>query len=183
MRRLGLLAVLAAVFSLPPSARTQVLSIQARGSYFSPSDAFFREIYGYGITWGGELGFGFGGPLAGWAGGDYFVQKGKLPFTEDETKIRIVPLSAGIKYFLGFGRWRPYVGGGIAYFQFRETNSIGTVEKGGIGFLGRGGIVLKLGTTFFLDLQGSWSSCRVKPLEVEANLGGLSLGLGLGFEF
>jgi opacity protein-like surface antigen len=165
------------------SASAQGLSIEARGSYFSPSDAVFREIYGYGISWGGELSFSLSGRLAGWAGGDYFVQNGKLPFTEDETKIRIVPLTAGIKYFVAIGRWRPYLGAGIAYFQYRETNSIGTIEKGGLGIIGRGGVLVKLGATFFLDLQGSWSSCRVQPLEVQANLGGFSLGLGLGFEF
>jgi hypothetical protein len=164
-------------------APAQTLSIEARSSYFSPSDAVFRDVYGYGITWGGELGFVLSGRLAGWAGGDYFVQTGKLPYTEDETKIRIVPLTAGVKYFLALGRWRPYLGAGLAYFQYRETNSIGTVEKGGLGIIGRGGLLVKLGTTFFLDLQGSLSSCRVQPLDVEANLGGLSLGLGIGFEF
>jgi opacity protein-like surface antigen len=181
------MTILLMALTLGPAAAqaspSGTISIQARGSYFSPSDEVFRGIYGYGTSWGGEISFAVTKRLAAWAGGDYIIRTGKLPFTEDETKIRIVPLSAGAKYFLAFGRLRPYVGAGLGYFQYRETNSIGTVEKGNIGFLGRAGVVVNLGATFFMDLQGGWSTCRVQPLDVAANIGGFSLGLGLGFEF
>jgi opacity protein-like surface antigen len=77
----------------------------------------------------------------------------------------------------------PYVGAGLGYFQFKETNSIKTVEKGAIGFVVRAGLVFKLGAPFFMDVQGTWSTCSVQPLEVQANLGGFSAGVGLGLEF
>jgi opacity protein-like surface antigen len=171
------------ILAIAGTAPAEGLSIEARGAYFSPADKVFREIYGYGISWGGELSFSVSKRGAIWAGGDYYSKVGKLGFTQDETKIRIVPLAAGLKYYFSEGRLRPYAGAGAAYFQYKETNSIGTIEKGDLGFVARAGLLVMLGPTFFIDIQGSWSSCSVQPAEVKANLGGLSLGLGLGFEF
>ena len=163
--------------------RAESLTIQVRGSYFRPTDQFFRDIYGNGTSWGGELGFRFTERIGVWAGGDYFSKVGKLIFTEEETKVRIAPLTAGAKYYLSLGKLMPYVGAGLGYFQYKETNSIGTVEKGDIGFLVRAGFIFKLGAAFFMEIQGAWSTCSVQPLEVKANLGGFSAGIGLGLEF
>jgi opacity protein-like surface antigen len=163
--------------------RAEILTIQARGSYFNPTDQVFRDIYGNGMSWGGELGFRLTKRIAIWAGGDYFSKIGKLNFTEEETKVRIAPLTVGAKYYLALGRLMPYAGAGLGYFQYKETNSIGTVEKGDIGFVVRTGLVFKLGAPFFMDVQGTWSTCSVQPLGVQANLGGFSAGVGLGLEF
>ena len=164
--------------------RAGSLTIEVRGSYFNPTDQIFSEIYGNGMIWGGELAFGISDRIGIWAGGDYFSKVGKLIFTEEETKVRIAPLTAGAKYFLPLGgRLIPYVGSGLGYFQYKETNSIKTVEKGAIGFIVRAGLVFKLGAPFFMDIQGTWSTCSVRPLDVQANLGGFSAGVGLGLEF
>ena len=165
------------------SARAEGVFLEARGAYFSPSDPAFREIYGYGISWGGEISFAVSKRTSVWAGGDYFSKVGKLGFTEEATKIRIAPLTAGLKYHLALDHLRPYIGAGVAYVQYKEANSIETIEKGAIGLVGRAGLLVMLGPAFFIDLQGTWSTCSVQPLEVKANLGGFSFGLGLGFEF
>ena len=165
------------------SARAEGFSITAKGGYFAPSDSIFRDIYGNGMSWGGELGFRLSRRLAVWAGADYFSRSGKLVFTQEETRIRIVPLTAGLKFEFPVSRLRPYAGLGIGYFRYKETNSIGTVEKGDIGLCGRIGLLIKLGSAFFVDVQGTWTSCQVQPIEVKANLGGIQAGLGLGFEF
>ena len=176
------LLVLGFILAAAGTARAEGFSIQARGTYFSPADKAFREIYSYGMSWGGELSFHVSKRAAVWAGGDYYSKLGKLGFTEDETKIRIVPLAAGVKYFFSGGRLRPYVGAGAAYFQYKETNSIGTIERGDVGLVARAGMLVRLGPAFFMDIQGGWSTCSVEPADVKANLGGFSLGLGLGFE-
>ncbi len=175
--------VIGLVMAAAATARAEGLSIEARGAYFSPTDKVFREIYGYGVSWGGEIGFSISTRASVWAGGDYFSKVGKLGLTEEETKIRIAPLAAGIKLYLSRGRLRPYVGAGAAYFQYKETNNVANIEKGNIGLVGRAGLLVMLGPTFFMDIQGGWSTCSVQPEEIKANLGGLSLGLGLGFEF
>lgn len=35
----------------------------------------------------------------------------------------------------------------------------------------------------FLDMKGSYSYCKVKPADIEADLGGFRGGIGLGLEF
>jgi len=182
-RKLRVTLGLAFVLAAAGLARADGVFLEARGAYFSPSDVAFREIYGYGVSWGGEISFAVSKRASVWAGGDYFSKLGKLGFTEEETKIRIVPLAAGLKYYFGLGLLRPYVGAGVGYFQYKEANSIGTIEKGALGLVGRAGLLVMLGPAFFIDLQGTMSTCSVQPMEVRANLGGFSFGLGLGFEF
>lgn len=163
--------------------KAESLTIEARGLFFVPTDQVFRDVYGSGMSWGGELGFKISERIGIWAGGDYYSNVGKLPYTEEETKIRIAPLTGGAKYYLVLGKVLPYVGAGLGYFQYKETNSIGRVEKGNLGFVLRAGLVLKLGAPFFLDFQGTWTMCSVQPQQVKANLGGFSAGIGLGIEF
>jgi hypothetical protein len=57
-----------------------------------------------------------------------------------------------------------------------------SVSKANIGYIGQGGFLIKAGV-IIIDLQASYSYCKVKPEDVEANLGGFQGGIGLGFEF
>jgi len=158
------------------------LCFKAKAASFRPNDKVFREIYGSGIYYGGEIDLGLTSNIYLWAGIDYFSKKGKLTFTGEETKIQNIPISAGIGYRFHLGLINPYVGGGLGYFNYKETNPLGTVKEGHVGFMGQGGVLLGPGP-FLLDFQAGYSYCKVKPAEVEANLGGLSLALGLGFKF
>lgn len=175
--------VVAVLLAASGLARADGGFLEGRGAYFSPSDAAFREIYGHGVSWGGEISFAVSERASIWAGADYFSKVGRLGFTEEETKIRIAPLTAGIKYHLALGRLRPYLGAGIGYFQYKEANSIRTTQDRAFGFVGRAGLLVMLGPAFFIDLQGTWSACSVQPAGIKAGLGGFSFGLGLGFEF
>lgn len=157
--------------------------LEARGAYFQPTDGAFKDIYGSGTTFGGEVGFGLRGNLSLWLSGDFFTKTGKLTFTGEETKIQITPACAGVQFRFSASRLSPYVGAGVGYFQFKETNPIGEVKEGNLGFVGKAGLSFDLGTAFFLDLQAKYSYCKVKPQEVEADLGGFQAGLGLGFRF
>jgi len=157
--------------------------MEAKGAYFRPLDSVFREIYGSGAAYGGELGFNFKSGIGVWMGGDYFSKTGKLTYTEEETKIRVVPLAVGIRYNFELSNLVPYVSAGLGYFQFKESNPIGTIEDSDIGFIGKIGINWRIGSMFFLDFFGSYSHCRVQPEDVEANVGGLKAGIGAGLRF
>lgn len=157
--------------------------IEAKGNYFQPKDQDFKDIYGNGISFGGEIGINLGKGLGIWAGGHYFSKKGKLTFTEEDTEIQIIPLYAGIRYRLAKASIRPYVGFALGYFRYKEANPIGTVKKGDIGYIGQAGVIFKVGGALFLDIKGSYSYCKVKPVDIEANLGGLQAEIGLGLEF
>lgn len=163
--------------------------IEAKGMYFfQPTDQDFKEIYANGtfMDWtcfGGEIGIELWKGIGIWAGGHYFKHdKGKLTFTEEPTKITITPFYGGIKLRLMTQRVaNPYIGAGVGYFLYKEENTLGTVNGGDIGYIGQGGVIFKIGK-FIIDLQVSYTYCKVKPLDIEANLGGIHGGVGIGFE-
>lgn len=181
---LGCLAAAALAAPALEAAPVKTFSVQVRAGYFIPADAVFRELYGRGPAWGGELDAALSSRLSLWAAADYFSRDGLLPETREDTTIRVVPLQAGLKAGLDLGAsTRVYAGVGLGWFQYREANSIATLKRSGLGFVGRAGVLVDLGETFFLDFGGAWSVCRVDPAGVEAGLGGFQASAGAGFRF
>lgn len=159
-----------------------------KGGYFFPSDRVFRDVYEGGAVFGGDVSFGISGPLHFWAGAEYFAKTGLTTLIEEETKVRIVPLYAGLRGVFGTAMVRPYIGAAAAYFLFREENPLGTVSDGGLGFLGQAGILVRIGGALSLDAFVGYRACTLRAEEPDeepltANLGGLSAGLGLAFRF
>jgi hypothetical protein len=157
--------------------------LEAGAAYVRPADSVFREVYGGGIAFGGEVGATLSKAFGLWAGMDYFKKDGQLTETKEETAITIIPLCAGVSLCLPGGRVSPYLRVGAGYFFYKETSVIGTVKKGKLGFVGRAGVILGIAGPLFLDIQASYESCKVKPEDVEADLGGLKGRLALGLKF
>lgn len=159
-------------------------SIQAKASYFLPADSYFKSIYGNAPTFGAKIGLDIWKGLGVWVDAEFYSKKGKTSLSGEETELQLFPLAAGIRcMFLRSRSFSPYLGAGIGYFQYKEVNPIGTVSKSDTGFVAQAGFMLKLGRTFFFDIQGSFSNCKVNPAGVEADLGGWKAGLGLGISF
>lgn len=163
--------------------------IEAKGIYFQPSDQDFKDIYKIEgekftdwIAYGAEVSITLWKGFGVWAGGHYFKKTGKLSFTGEETNITMMPVYGGVKVRLSKGTISPYIGAGVGYFKYKEENPIGTVDKGDIGYIGQAGIMFKI-SVLVIDFQASYTYCKVKPLELEENLGGLQGGIGIGFEF
>jgi len=162
------------------------VSLTLKAGLFFPSDALFRDVYKNVTVFGGELAVPLAGGLHLWAGAEYFGDRGILPVTLEETKLRIVPVYAGLRYHFGKSSVRPYLGAAAAYFLFKEENPIGSVSESGIGFLGQGGLLFKLGGRIWLDVFMNYRACTLKTDDVdplEAKIGGISAGLGLAFRF
>ena len=176
-----LVIIIAILVSSSGLATAKGIFIELKGSYFNPSEKVFKDIYGSGMTYGGEIGIALWKGIDIWAGGDYFTKKGKLTFTEEETELQIMPIYGGIKIRLTRAKISPYIGLGVGYFQYKETNPIGKIEKGDIGYIGQVGCLFKVAGALFFDINGSYSYCKVKPVDIKADLGGLKLGIGLGF--
>jgi len=174
-----------ALLLVPPGNFLQgkAFSLEIKGAYFQPTENVFKEIYGNGRTYGVELGIRIWDGFALWASGDYFNATGKLTFTREETKIQIIAVCGGVKYYFLSGRISPYVGLGIGHFAYKEESPIGKVKKGNLGYIGKAGISFNIVSGLILDIQVDYSYCQVKPAEVKANLGGLQAGIGLGVVF
>jgi opacity protein-like surface antigen len=159
------------------------LAIKFFSLYFIPSENAFKDIYGNGVEFGGEIKYSFWTGCGIWVSGSYYKKQGELSFTKEKTDVSVAPLAVGLSFQIP-GEWiRLYLDGGLGIFNFQEDNPIGSVTQNRLGFLA------KFGASFFpvkgivLDVFLRYSSCRIRPLEIEANIGGLSFGVGLGYRF
>lgn len=182
MRKKVFLLILICLF-LTGSASSVDVIIQLKGSYFSPSEDAFKEIYGGGPMYGGEVNFQIHRAILFWVGGSFFSKQGRLTFTGEETRVKIIPAGGGIKVVLSGRGVDYYCGIGLNYYQYKESNPIGLAKKGGLGVVGRIGANVQLTAGLIIDLFVSYSRCRLKPADYEINIGGLEAGAGIGYSF
>ena len=186
-KRVGMAAVLAlAVSGFAGTVLCADSSVTIKAGLFFPSDKVFRDIYSAGPSFGVDVAFPLAGPLHLWAGAELFSKTGLIPISEEQTKVLIVPLYAGLRAQFGRKGLRPYVGAAAAYFILHEKNPLGTAGDGGLGFLSQAGLQARLAGAFWLDIFAGYRACTVRaggddPLE--AKLGGFSTGLGLAYRF
>lgn len=152
-----------------------------RGIYFTPSDADFKSIYGGGLKYGGEISFSLTKGLDLWLDGGYFARTGKLTYSQEETKLTLIPIGGGLRYRFIQGSVEPYVGAGARYFMFKESNPIGDVSANAIGFVGKAGLILYPTKGFGIEVHVAYSSCKMKPADYEFDVGGIEFGAGIIF--
>jgi hypothetical protein len=161
-------------------------SVSLKAGYFFPSSSLFREVYKSGPEFGAEITVPIAGALGIWAGADLFGKTGKLSVTEETTKVRVIPLFAGLRVEFGKKGARPYIGAAAAYFLFHEENPLGSVSDHGLGYLVRAGLLAKLAGAIWLDFFADYRACTLRTAgdePLEAKLDGLSAGVGLTFRF
>lgn len=180
MKRRILVVLLLGCLALPAAGAA---SFGIKAFYFIPSEQAFKDIYGAGPLYGAEIGFTLKGPVGLWIDGLYYSGKGKLTYTQEETKLTLLPIGLGIRLDLTQGAVRPYAGAGIRYYIYKETNVIGTAEAKGVGFVAFAGVNLRIAKGLLFDLRAAYSSCSLTPADFKINVGGIELGGGLAVEF
>jgi opacity protein-like surface antigen len=178
-----LIIIIVSVALLSGLANAADVIVELRAHYLHPSEVAFRDIYGGGMMYGGEISVGVWRGLDVWFGGSYFSKKGELTFTKEETKLEIYPLGGGLKYRFSTGIFELYVGAGLNYYQYKESNPLGDVSKGGFGYVGKIGSYVNVTGGFLIDLYVNYSYCMLKPADFEINIGGIEAGVGIGYRF
>jgi hypothetical protein len=178
-----LILIIISMIFLSGLANALEVIVEVRAHYLHPSEKAFRDIYGGGTMYGGELSIGVWRGLEVWFGGCYFSKKGELTFTKEETKLEIYPIGGGLKYRLSTGIFDLYAGAGLNYYRYKESNPLGDVSKGGLGYIGKIGSYVKITRRFLIDLYVNYSYCKMKPADFEINIGGFEAGIGLGYSF
>ena len=112
------------------------------------------------MMYGGEVNIGVSSGLEIWMGGSYFTKKGELTFTKEETKLEIYPIGGGLKYKISAGIIDLYAGAGLNYYQYKESNPLGNVSKGGLGYVGKLGSYIDIAGGFLIDLYINYSYCK-----------------------
>jgi len=159
-------------------------SITLKVASFSPTGTDFKNIYGGGITYGVDLSFTFAKDLEFWVGASTFSKRGKTSYTQEETSLSLIPISGGVKWQIITGkRVSPYIAVGVEYVLYKESNIIGDINTGGVGFLGKGGALFHISKSFGIDAYIVYSSCSMHPADFAFNIGGLEFGAGIVYIF
>jgi len=168
----------------PPTAEPAgpAALIFGRFGSFSPADEIFKTVYGSGSVFGGELRFRGAGSVYVSLGGGYFNRPGAMTETQEATTMTLYPFEAMVLYHVLPGTVMPYLGAGAAACQYKEEDAIGKTEGWGLGFTVCGGVSVSW-KNLGLDARVKYTSITVKPLEVEALLGGLTLSFAAGVVF
>jgi len=182
MKKFALVIVVTIFFSGLTAAAD--FTVELKAHYFSPSEEAFRDIYGGGIMYGGEVSIGVWKEVEVWFGVSFFFKKGELAFTKEETEVKIVPFGAGVRYSHPVNEKINIYGGlGINYYSFKEENPLGEVSKGGLGPVMRAGGLVRVTKEFIVDVYVDYSYCKMKPADFNINVGGIEAGIGLGYRF
>ncbi|HDZ27145.1 hypothetical protein LCGC14_1260590 [marine sediment metagenome] len=180
-----LLAIIAATIFLSGLASAFNISVELKGSWLQSSERAFEDIYGDELImmYGAEISIGIFGPLEAWFEGSYSLKKGKLSFTQEETKLKIIPTGAGLKFRFPVEEIDFYVGVGLNYYAYEESNPLGEVKKYGLGYIGKIGASKKIMGGLMIGFYLDYSYCKLKPADFGVNIGGFHIGWRLGYEF
>ncbi len=173
--------------------------LEFKGACFVPTNHTFRNAYTHaGALYGPELTVQLlnDKPWYAFASADYFQKKGKDLGLADSTKLRMLPLALGMKYFFTItDRTNLYVGLGFepAYVHTKSSHGCVTSKTSQwcFGGIGKVGAYIDLKRNFVLDLFFDYSFLRTKkehfygPTRTasKASLSGAIFGAGLGYKF
>jgi len=157
--------------------------IEVTGNYFQPAEGEFKDTFGSGLMEGAELNIGVTNSLEFWFAMKNFSKASLEGDTTQDHKIRLIPLEAGFKLRFNKGAVNPYIGGGVAYHQYKELYDSEEIKEKKIGFIGQAGCFLKIAENLVLDAYAHYRSCLINVGETEVDISGFHIGVGLGFEF
>ncbi len=180
-----LLAIIAATIFFSGLANAFNITAELKGGILLPSERAFGDIYGDEMImmYGGEISIGIFGPLEAWLEGSYSLQKGKLSLTQEETKLKIIPTGAGLKFRFPVEELDFYVGVGLNYYRYEEYNPLGNVKENALGYIGKLGVSKKITGGLLIGFYIDYSYAKLKPADFRVNIGGFHVGWRLGYEF
>lgn len=115
------------------------------------------------------------------------AEKRRGAFAEEViTRASTLELGLGLRAIVPLGRLRPYVGAGAALVQgdvqvIRRQDADEAAGAGGLGWWAGGGVYGRLGETANLGVSVRWSQAHVRSGGFEADAGGMTYALVLGF--
>jgi len=184
--------------------------LEFRPSYFYPISKGIRQAFhnggvNYQITGAFPVYYGNNAWLQGldvWAAVDYFSREGRTSGLGNKTRLRIVPLTLGLKYFFpDLGTVAPvnfYVASGMKYFFVYNYTDSDYAQKNvyanGMGGVVETGFTSTVMKHLVLDIFASYSfrtfgapsiSSSKYPAVIPTgmNISGVNVGGGIGYKF
>lgn len=186
------------LLSFPLIGRNVILEF--KGAYFLPTNHAFKKIYHKGgalygpevtVQWCDDTNWYVFASL------DYFQKKGHSVGLDDVTRVRLIPLAIGLKYFVPIDCLDFYAGLGFQPVNVRTHNCspfvIAKQSKWGFGGIVKGGTYIHLPGDFLIDIFIDYSFVRVGNKNrcqnqagvqsIKANVSGAIFGVGIGYNF
>jgi opacity protein-like surface antigen len=161
--------------------------VLARVGYFLASDPAYKNIYGNGMVFGGELRAGskrLGKHLGIWGEGNHRTRKGAFSFTKEPTTVSVTAIEGGVLYRFMPKTASPYAGAGVGYYLYNENNTpVGKATQNKVGFCAVAGFSAVVARTMIVDVRLKYSVVNMQPADFAIKVGGLTAGLGLGVRF
>ena len=138
---------------------------EIKAAYFYPTHHRFQDIHSGGGLYSLEASIQAWDQLYPWVSAGYFYQSGSSIGEKRATKIRMVPLTLGVKYHLPLSRLSPYVGAGllVSYVDIHNHSSYVTKKdsKWGAGGLFKLGFLAYVTNSFFIDAFCDYSYLKI----------------------
>lgn len=174
------------------TAYEKSFSIGLAGGIYIVQEEAFKEVYGKTAPFfGGEGIFAFPlsaeDNLAVSLGVNYIFATGETTYTKEEVKLRIIPASLSLAYVRNLKGFRPFASLGVDYFSYKEilpeTFAVTSVTGTAFGFNVQLGTFVRLVDSLSAKVYFKFRSAKATVEEIEVNLGGSELGVGLFYSF
>ena len=150
-----------------PNVFCRNVILEFKGAYFLPINSSFKDLYKGGFLFGPELTVQLFDTKRwyGFASIEYFKKKGQDLGLADSTKLKLLPVAVGLKYFVPIvERADFYFGFGFQAANIRtKSRRVFVTEKRskwGFGALGKIGTYIHVRPNFLVDLFLDYSFIR-----------------------
>jgi outer membrane protein W len=178
--------------STSEAKKNKILTLGLGGGFYFIQDADFQDVYGKSAGYfGGELNFFI--PIKGREGIALAIDlksisaSGLTTETEEEVKLKLLPVSFTALYMRHYGRFIPFVGLGGSIFSYEETYppsfAIPSTKGSTFGLNLQIGTYIKVVETFSFKVFFKFYDARTKENDLNINLGGTEYGVGLAYHF
>lgn len=183
---------------LPMSLMSRDVILEFKGAYFHATGERFKKIYKGGALYGPELTMQLCDCSSwyGFASVDFLSKEGHSIGLNAPTKVKLMPLAFGIKYFMSCWECADfYVGLGFQPVRVHTKDFSPLIEltKWAFGGIAKIGTYIDLSNDFLLDLFIDYSFARVSShtnqvpagpvVPLKASINGVIFGAGLGYRF
>ncbi len=195
----GLLVMLSMI---PAQIMSRDVILEFKGAYFHGTGDRFKHIYKGSALFGPELTVQLSDcyNLYGFFSVDYLSKKGHSIGLNTPTRVTLLPIGVGLKYFMSFCNWERtdfYVGLGFQPVRVHTHDEsafvIPKLTKWALGGIAKVGAYIDISSCFVLDVFIAYSFAHVRNRETEAptgpviplkaNVSGVIAGVGLGYRF
>ncbi len=151
----------------------------------SVADDQIRDVYGNGTTFFPYVSVGiWKGVFAGLGHEFGYDRDGRIGLYQEETNLKVTGLEFFAGYRFDLGKVSPYVKLGLGSYAYEQTVSgASKVDEKKSSVTLAGGARFYPVKGLFLAAEIKYVPLKVKPFDIEVDLGGMRLAAGIGYTF